>query len=340
MIPKIILRKEQKENIDFLYIKLKLPLKEVERRTGISYHVIKKYLISLGITIIPRNHKFFCDDSFFDKIESEEQAYFLGLLCADGCVRDNKTIYIYLQESDLSILQKFKKSINFNGNIVLKPKNNKKCQNGYYINIYSEKMYYALIKLGCTPRKSLTLKFPTSDQVPDHLIHHFIRGYFDGDGCIHISKKGQHHFNIVGTFEFIDKLNEVFSNRIGIDRLNLSKDKRCKNNFMYQTAGNLLVYKIYNFLYKNANFFIDRKYEKFKRVEEKAENSPAKTYKYKGVIPKNGGFIAQVWNKKKNQSHYIGRFLTEKEAAEARDMYIINNNLINNRIKLNLTRQN
>ena len=42
----------------------------------------------------------------------------------------------------------------------------------------------SLINKGCIPKKSLILEFPNLSQVPKFLIRHFIRGYFDGDGCI------------------------------------------------------------------------------------------------------------------------------------------------------------
>lgn len=56
------------------------------------------------------------------------------------------------------------------------------------IQISSKTLTADLLKLGCTPRKSLTLKFPNDGIFKSNdLIRHFIRGYFDGDGSVFIS---------------------------------------------------------------------------------------------------------------------------------------------------------
>jgi len=66
-----------------------------------------------------------------------------------------------------------------------------------------------LIALGCIPRKSLLLKFPTSNQVPEHLIRHFIRGYFDGDGHFTNTEKC-FEAGYIGTEDFIiESLNHL-----------------------------------------------------------------------------------------------------------------------------------
>lgn len=54
----------------------------------------------------------------------------------------------------------------------------------YRLACYSKKSYTDLINKGCGINKSLILKFPDETQVPQNLISHFIRGYFDGDGCV------------------------------------------------------------------------------------------------------------------------------------------------------------
>ena len=55
-------------------------------------------------------------------------------------------------------------------------------QNQYKICVCGTKIHHDLEKHGCVENKSLILQFPTT--VPEELMHHFIRGYFDGDGCI------------------------------------------------------------------------------------------------------------------------------------------------------------
>lgn len=57
----------------------------------------------------------------------------------------------------------------------------------YCVHLTSDNMFVDLCKHGCVPNKSLILTFPRT--IPDNLIHHFIRGYFDGDGSVFILNK-------------------------------------------------------------------------------------------------------------------------------------------------------
>src|SRR5690606_8445162 len=71
------------------------------------------------------------------------------------------------------------------------------------LNLNSKKMYNDLLDKGITPRKSLTLKPPKN--VPKDLVRHWIRGYFDGDGSVHIynDKRDKHKkkpFKLRGSF--------------------------------------------------------------------------------------------------------------------------------------------
>ena len=65
----------------------------------------------------------------------------------------------------------------------------------------SKEMATDLAKAGCYNKKSLTLKFPTEEQVPSKLIRHFLRGYVDGDGCLCCTEKTK-QFSITGTEDF------------------------------------------------------------------------------------------------------------------------------------------
>jgi hypothetical protein len=56
------------------------------------------------------------NENYFEKIDSEDKAYFLGLICADGCILNNKKTYRYqvalkLHIKDIEILKTFIKCI-------------------------------------------------------------------------------------------------------------------------------------------------------------------------------------------------------------------------------------
>lgn len=108
---------------------------------------------------------------------------------------------ILIRDKNKNSISKAKRFNSFDNNIFKKIDNEEKA---YRIAIYSKELAMDLIKLGCFQNKSLILKFPTEQQVPKHLIHHFMRGYFDGDGCV-TSGQGQLRFSVIGTKLFLEK---------------------------------------------------------------------------------------------------------------------------------------
>jgi hypothetical protein len=220
-----------------------------------------KYMKSKGFNM---RRKPLINDSIFEIIDTEEKAYWLGFLYADGNVyiRNEKNrmvnrLELSLAEKDVEHLKKYIKFLN--GDIsMLKYRSNVKA---YRVSFGSKKVCEDLIKLGCIPNKSLTLKFPNESQVPKTLIRHFIRGYFDGDGCISHLKNNQNSFSIslLGTFEFLTSILSEYK----LSKTLIRKDKRIiTNTFILnfkRTEGLEFLYKLYN----NSNIFLDRKKEKF-----------------------------------------------------------------------------
>ena len=163
---------------------------------------------------------------FFEKW-SPEMAYVLGFLYADGDIEDvrksSRTQYVTIASVDRDILESIKKALGSGHNLNYRAPRKVTYRNGktyesrgiYRLRIGSKKMFNDLLKLGLSPRKSLTIKFP--DDIPDNCLNHFIRGYFDGDGCITIKngtgKNGQailHGVNVI--FTSGSKLFLFFSN--------------------------------------------------------------------------------------------------------------------------------
>ena len=117
-----------------------------------------------------------------------------------------------------------------------------------------------LIKQGCVPKKSLILKFPTEQQVPNYLIKHFIRGYFDGDGWFS-NTPSCFQVGIIGTEDFI----KGFLNIIEIQNKNnkiftVHREDGAKR---YVFGGLNDVTNFLNWIYKDANIYLDRKYEHY-----------------------------------------------------------------------------
>ena len=112
----------------------------------------------------------------------------------------------------------------------------------------------------------MILTFPQTELVPKELLKHFIRGYFEGDGCISVSKEKKYtRVNIIGTKEFLDGLNNYLKSEVGIFTGSFSQKKGNKA-FALQFGGYREVEKFYQHFYKNCNIFLDRKLEKFDTV--------------------------------------------------------------------------
>lgn len=203
--------------------------------------------------------KYQVNKNYFKVINTEEKAYWLGFIFADGCINQNfskngniksMNLELTLQAKDETHLYKFVKSIGSTHPIAYKNVGN----GAYRVCITCTELCRDLINLGCTPRKSLTVKFP---KMEDSLVRHFIRGYSDGNATISTRTR---YILSCGSPSFISYIQEYFINKLGVTRVNLRKDVR-SNNLQYEKSKNDTL-KILNYLYKGATIYLDRKYNK------------------------------------------------------------------------------
>eukprot|EP01084_Bolivina_argentea_P127341 225226_1 len=134
-----------------------------------------------------RRHQ--CNSSFF-KSWNPSMAYWLGFLFADGNVHhthSNSVIQLALKCIDYEHVAKLKKALNSTYKLGFHKTNFQTCATSHQI--YDKSLALDLINLGCIPKKSLTLEWPQN--IPDPYIHHFVRGYFDGDGSIYFNKQAK-----------------------------------------------------------------------------------------------------------------------------------------------------
>lgn len=260
-----------------------ISLREIEKKVPYSRRAISHMLEELGIKTTTGNHyrKYFFNFNFFEKINNELSAYWLGFLYADGCILPlSKNGYgeqefkIQIAEQDLELLEKFKTDIKSTYPIRYdnSTSRNENSQRQVIQSLRSQKTVDDLKKLGCVESKSLILKFPTEEQVPKEYLPDFIRGYFDGDGSISSYKqkegnKLEYHISIVGTEDFIKGLYNFF--QIG----QIFPDKRKENSWYLGINGNLQVEKAYHMIYDNATRYMERKYLKFQQLLKQNENS-------------------------------------------------------------------
>jgi hypothetical protein len=255
--------KNYTDDIIYKYVNLNINSVSLSKEYNVKPSSICRLLNKNNIIInISKSHqKYTINSNYFKNINSEKKAYFLGLLYADGCLHSNrKSINLSLIEDDVDIIEEFKNELQYNGNIKTIYYNNKGYKNQKLININNMSIYNDLITLGCIPKKSLILQFPNSNQVPNEYLHHFIRGYFDGDGCIG-KTNGQKYVSFLGTYNFLEKLKEYLTLNCKLNNIKIQKTK--SKAFVYQIRGNLQISRIFNFLYNDSKIYLNRKYIKF-----------------------------------------------------------------------------
>lgn len=200
----------------------------------------------------------------FDIIDTEEKAYWIGFLTADGCVND-KQLLIRLAEVDILHIEKFKKffGVDYKISKTISNLNGKKFI-GYEYRISSKKFVSSLYKHNLVPRKSFTTEIPNS--IPNELMSHFIRGLIDGDGSLSISNN-KLHFSLISSVIICEQVQNIL-----IEKCNLNKTKLEIKKFkggilaIIHYCGNKQVARIIKFLYSNASIYLNRKHDFLNKI--------------------------------------------------------------------------
>lgn len=203
--------------------------------------------------------KYNIDENYFEIIDTQNKAYSLGLIFADGTVAKNGNGFaIALQERDKALLDRLNHE--FGGDRKLTfieySEKNPNWQNAYYLSISNHKMNQDLIKHGAIPNKSLSLEFPNT--IPNDLIRHFVRGYFDGDGSL---AKNEDRCTIISTENFCKALANIVSDKLNVHcSIMLCHGNADKPTRTFQIAGKNQVKKFLDWLYFDADIYLGRKH--------------------------------------------------------------------------------
>lgn len=214
---------------------------------------LSRHLRRAGIEVVNRQNVTKFNENIFDSIDTEEKAYWLGFIYADGCIsnRDNR-FELSLSLHDIEHLRKFAKFMNHENNVK---------QDSYRCRFYvtNKHLWNTLNSYGCTPRKSLTLEFPDENIFKSKdLIRHFIRGYFDGDGCVTYNNYrgiNKLQINCLGTESFLNKLLYFSGLKANVTT--------CKSKAMMfcMTVNKATLFCEY--VYNNCSIYLDRKYLRY-----------------------------------------------------------------------------
>lgn len=238
-------------------------LKDVSSKKYKHLNLYVKYNISKAafnnyLKVTPEKYRNYKDKnlvhSYFDKIDTEEKAYFLGLLFADGSIRKTNAMQHYITlcsiSTDSYIVDRLITEVKSILPMRIEHRDNTvRCQ------FSSKQMYQTLLSYGMAPHTKFGRRIPKI--IPKRLMHHFFRGIFDGDGCISTTKKYS-----ITRVEFIAS---KFLLKFLMKTLKISHTIYMKGSISYVQFGKKAhLLKIYKYLYSDSTIYLTRKFDKFK----------------------------------------------------------------------------
>lgn len=237
----------------------------IARQLGISVPTVTKHLRAAGVELRSPSEacrRYPLDEHAFDAIKTEAQSYWLGFITADGGVNDRFELRLNLQLRDKAHLERLRDflgttlAVREKYRVEDQPNSRDLC----YLSVRSVPLCESLARHGVVPRKSKVLQWPST--VSDALVHHYLRGYFDGNGTYcHASSSSQLQWRVAGSRPFLSGAQKTMM------RLqNLSQTKLCDHHRTEQVAylvygGNRQISKIIDWLYSDATIFLERKLE-------------------------------------------------------------------------------
>lgn len=232
-----------------------MSMSDISKILFVSESTVKRILLKNNIKIKTRTELIEYDRNYscFETIDTEEKAYWLGFIFADGCVFKNR-LQIVLSGKDKQHLIKFSEFIS-NGKLKVNQhyvRDKDKCFDACSITVVSNRVVQNLKDKGVSSNKSLNTNIIFS-KIPEEILKHFWRGYFDGDGCI------LKHDSQVSLISGTEEVCKQFANFIKTKcDYNLSFCKQ-PNRYTVSSAS-ISGMKILNLLYEDCNIYLERKY--------------------------------------------------------------------------------
>lgn len=223
--------------------------------------------------------RYYYNKNYFFTIDTPDKAYWFGFLCADGSITRfykgteirSMSVEVTVKSDDEEHLKKYLRALESNTPIQHRTVHLKATNKDYTSCrsvVNNTHLCKTLIKHGCTPCKSLTLSFPEDKDVPRYLINHFMRGYFDGDGCF--SQYQYEHelttvWTLCGTMPFLQEYGRILSeNGVTLSRVP-QRTKPGTQIYEMRLYGRTNIARAMDFLYRDSTpeTRLDRKYEAF-----------------------------------------------------------------------------
>ena len=200
----------------------------------------------------------------FTVIDTPEKAYILGVLFSDGSMQYKKKKYIVKigwKEADVSTLRKIRDMISPGRKLFFEKKRKPEHSNMYILAVTNKNLCEQLIPHGLFPNKVYTLRRPN---IPKHLIPHFIRGYFDGDGSVQESKGDKLQISnlrvtVTGTEDIISFIDSYFRAEYLLDKNYVIPAHKSKHAYVLKLSGKKARLFL-RMIYRNSTIHLNRKY--------------------------------------------------------------------------------
>lgn len=257
---------------------LRRPIKRISKETGVSESKIKTYLKNNNLWTGHRWMPFFFDEFFFDTIDTEEKAYWLGFIYADGYLsKKNNEIGIELKSDDKKHLEKFKLALRSEKNVKIYIKNSTYgIQENARICFGSKHMFNILLNYYGSVNKTFEGHIPKLYN--KELIRHLIRGFFDGDGSITGAPKNSEllfrpSISFIGrkeTLEYVEMISGF--------HWNWSKrfPERNTDNWQINVGRVHDCLNFLHYIYDDSTIYLDRKFNKYIECIENRKRNQAK----------------------------------------------------------------
>ena len=245
----------------------------IAENLDVSDRAFRRVLKEAGVNTRIKGRYEVLNENYFEKIDTERKAYFLGLIYADGYVgvHDELVISFKDNEDGLRILNILKDELGFTGDLKTQ------IQNGGYqpgatcakLNFSNAKVNSDLRKLGLSEYKLESRKY--IPDIPKELVPHFIRGMFDGDGSIAVymekTRTGSYTekatMNLYGNQTLLEEIREIFMKELGCNYTTIRTGQNSDKIPIYHLGGKKQLQKVKHYLYDNATIYFNYKKEKF-----------------------------------------------------------------------------
>lgn len=245
---------------------------EISKIVGHSDSSVWRLLDDNGYDTRANIQEYEVDEDYFKVIDTPNKSYSLGFFFSDGNVTKNlRSARISIQEKDEHILWDMAKDMGYNGGLDRKPPKNERCQPQAGLHIYRKVFCEHLVDKGCMPKKSAIIRLP--DKVPNYLMSHFIRGFFDGDGSIGNQGRGL-YTSITSNEDFCLDVWEYFA-KLGIEPTNYYPRKKGGRygSLMFGRIKEAIAFLDHIYQDSDNSLRLKRKYDKYLEIKSKYANS-------------------------------------------------------------------